>query len=55
MIQVRLNDGMILCALCEDELPPGEMVPWTGPKRQITDAELDQLRAANDTFPKELL
>ena len=54
MIQVRLDDGTVLCALCEDEVPPGPIREWTGPKRPITDAELDQLRRANDAPPSEV-
>jgi hypothetical protein len=56
MIQVKLDDGTILCAFCEDEVTVGEgFIPIKGPPRQITDAEIAKLRAANDALPEELL
>ena len=56
MIQVKLDDGTILCAFCEEDISVGDgIIPIKGPRRQITDAEIAKLRAANDQLPPELL
>jgi len=55
MLQVRLEDGTILCAFCEEEVADGPpFVPTKGVHRQITDAEIAKLRAASDQLPPEL-
>jgi hypothetical protein len=55
MLQVKLEDGTMLCAFCEEEVADGPpFVPTKGVHRQITDAEIAALRKANDAAPPEV-